>query len=249
MISPETTARLLTYKASEDSYVPLSQGMLQLLATKTLVQLVGPTSSGKSTLMGALETQFEDFSVVGTGTTRAPREGDHPTRYHYIEHSDEALQTLFAKIDNTELIQYYVTPKPPHYVYWSELQDYKAANNIGDYFSSVIDNSSGYGFARALPISLTREVEPWIDAVNARFPLGNPERLSRLEEAASSISWSLRADHDNHAWILVAENNPESNLTQLRNIVNGSPAAPDDAIIAAKHCLEKIQQMIAEESI
>lgn len=249
MISQATINQLLGYKALENTYVPNSPNILNALGTKTLVQLVGPTASGKSTLMDAVEAGFDDFSVVGTGTTRAPREGDHLTRYHYIEHSDRELQTLFAMIDNKELIQYYVTPKPPYYVYWSELQDYRFTNNIGDYFSSVINNFLRYGFKQTIPVSITREVTPWIDAVNVRFPVGNPERLSRLEEAASSISWSLEQHDDKHAWILIAENNPEANLAQLRNIVNSQPNSPDRAKIAATRCLQVIQQMIAEENL
>jgi energy-coupling factor transporter ATP-binding protein EcfA2 len=240
MLSEETKRRIEHLLAVQDTYRPGEEARTAL-ADKTLIMLVGPTGAGKSTVMQGLIRLDSDISIVGTITTRPPRPDDQFDRYTFFEHTDEGLQPLLKDIAERKLIQYAVNPYS-YQIYGSAPGDYPSRINIGDYFSSVVDDFHAYGFGRIIPITLVTAPESWQKRFDERFPTGDPQRESRRREAVESLEWSLGAHHTTHYFVFNPEGSPQAAASDIRAVVHGNAPAQAPIRTIAEACLETIQR-------
>ncbi len=242
MLSETTKQHIEQLLAGQDAYRP-GDDTRAALSDKTLIMLVGPTGAGKSTVMREVTKLDASISIVGTITTRPPRPDDQLSRYTFYEHSDEGLRPLFDDIAAGRLVQYVVNPYS-YYLYGSSLADYPAAVNIGDYFSSVVEDFDTYGFGRIVPVTLVTTAESWRERFDERFPPGHPQRESRRSEAALSLTWSLGEHKTTHYFVHNPDGSPEAAARDIIAILGGH--IPDQASpqrIAAD-CLETIRKEI-----
>ncbi len=197
----------------------------ELLEDTTILAAVGATAVGKNFLM-----EKSGLPVVGTLTTRAPRESDDPTRYRYIE-----LPDMLGKIEQAEVIQY--GAHPPH-IYASELQDYALGEpNISDIYYSAVSALENKGFQSVKAFSTLVSKEQWMSQLMERFDGMDIGTIhARLVEARQSLRWtraqSLGARAANHLVIINAPDNVDENVARIRDFANGIyTEQPDDEMI------------------
>lgn len=217
-----------TYLAHEEYREPLQETVV--------VAAVGATAVGKNFLM-----EKSGLAVVGTLTTRAPRESDDPTRYRYIE-----LPEMLKKIENGEVIQY--GAYPPH-IYASEPQDYALNEpNISDIYYSAVNDLENKGFQSVKAFSTLTSKEQWMSQLMERFEgMSIGAIYARLTEARQSLRWTraqaLGARAANHIVIINASDNVEENVSRIRDFANGIYVQPpDDETV--RHYAEGMEQAI-----
>lgn len=237
----EETRRHITQLLAEQAVYRSGAETRAALAEKTLIMLVGPTGAGKSTALREVTKLEPAIGIVGTITTRPPRPDDQLERYTFYGNTDKGLQPLFDDIASGRLVQYAVNPYS-HHLYGSNLSDYPAAVNIGDYFSSVVDDFGKYGFGRIIPITLVTDARSWQQRFNARFPAGHPQRESRRDEAIASLTWSLGEHEAVHYFVYNPNSSPETAARDIIAILGGH--TPDQAGVQriAVECLQAIRK-------
>lgn len=219
MLSDQTTQTLDRLFKNQDDYRPNPE-ITAKLATKTIVMLVGATCEGKNRLMDTAAQLDERFHVVGTRTSREPREGDEQGRYTYYQNSDEGLRSVFESIGRREMVQYAVNPYA-QLIYGSAIDDYPSEYGLADVFSSAIENFRQLGFSRAIAITVISDPTVWLERFNERFPRGNPQRQARRDEAIESFTWSLSQNKD-HFWVENVNGQPELGAQQIIDIALGT---------------------------
>lgn len=206
-----------TYRAHETYRAPLGE--------TTIVAAVGATAVGKNFLM-----EKSGLPVVGTLTTRAPRETDDPTRYRYVE-----LSAMLDKIERGEVIQY--GAHPPH-IYASEIQDYALGEpNISDIYYSAVNDLGNKGFKSVKAFSTLTSKEQWISQLMERFDGMDIGTIhARLVEARQSLRWTraqaLGARAADHLVIINAVDTVDENVVRIRDFAHGAHVTqPDDETI------------------
>ena len=191
--------------------------MMNFLADKTLVMIVGPTSVGKSSLMNEVVSLNGDFARVSGFTTRQKRQNDEPGLYRYVNESE--AQAIIASPD---LIQYAINPAN-NKLYGTTAMDYPGRMNLQDTLSGAVAFYRSVPFKRHVVISLCAEVDAWTEWLNARYPEPGIERRNRLKEAVASIEWSLAQD-DDHLWLVNRRNELPKTARHLIDLVEGHEA-------------------------
>ena len=169
--------------------------VLETLHGKTLVMIVGPTSVGKSSVMNQAVRYDSAFARVSGLTTREPRPDDEPGLYRYV--SEGEAEKLIKK---RKLVQYVIHPTTGK-LYGTEAKDFAGFYNLQDTLSTSVDFYKSLPFARHVTVSLTTDPETCKIWLIERYPAGTPERKTRLQEARSSIQWSMAQTGDHH-WLV-----------------------------------------------
>lgn len=225
MISAATTARLDALYAAQGSYQP-NGDIKAALRSKVMLMFIGATCEGKNTVMSAVSKLDPEFQIVGTFTSREPRDSDI-TPYTYYENTDKGLQPLLDRIDRREVVQYAVNPHA-HLIYGSELSDYFSTYNLGDVFASAVSSFRQLGFQKALAITVITEPSVWLQRFDERFPHGHPQRIARRDEAIDSFTWSLSQATSDHFWVENIDGKPETAAAKAIEIARGiSPGQPE----------------------
>ena len=206
-----------SYRAHEKYREPLQE--------TTIIAAVGATAVGKNFLM-----EKSGLPVVGTLTTREPRESDDPTRYRYIELAD-----VLDKIERGEVVQY--GTYPPH-IYASELQDYALGEpKISDICFSAVNDLGNKGFKSVQAFSTLTSKEQWMSQLMERFEGMTVGAIhARLTEARRSLRWTraeaLGARAANHLVIINTVDTVEENVERIREFANGKYVPqPDDETV------------------
>jgi hypothetical protein len=130
-------------------------------------------------------------------------------------------------------------------MYGSEIGDYPHTYNLGDIFSSSIDGFRQLGFGHLRIFSVVTNPDAWLARIEERFPVGHPNRLARLQEAADSLNWSLAQDSPDHAWVINPPEHIEVAVTAVDSIIRGEkPTRQDEARGLAEACLIKVQELL-----
>jgi hypothetical protein len=243
MLSPATIQQLDILHKTQNSYEPNPTVQAQLSA-KTLFAVVGATCEGKNTVMEAVVKLDPRFRIAGTFTSREPRETDSPSIYTYYQNTDEGMEGLLAEIAKREVVQYAVNTHA-HTIYGSHLDDYEGTYNLRDVFSGAISGFRQLGFKQVVTATVITEPQTWQARFEERFPIGDPLRASRRDEAIESLTWSLAQPEDGqHFWIENIDGKPDEAARQLIAIADGAQAdtsrirklASDS--LAAAHAME-----------
>jgi guanylate kinase len=206
MISPQTQQKIIALLKAESAYRP-SPAIAEQLRAKTITMLVGASCEGKTTVMQTAAQLDPRFSISGRFTTREPRSGDNTALYTYYQNTDAGLQPLFERIEQRDVVQYAVNPYSK-LVYGTDLNDYSTEYSMSDVFSSSVASVRQNSFKRVIVISIVGQPKSWLARFDERFPLGNPERRARRDEAIESFKWSLAQTAD-HYWIENIDGQPE----------------------------------------
>lgn len=243
-LSPQTLAQLQELRAQQAAYEQRPEDR-QKLADRTVLAFVGAACEGKNTLMDATVALDKRFHVIGTVTTREPRESDKGLPYTYYEHTDAGLQVLFQDIRDRKLVQYFVAKQAPFHVYGSDTGDYPGEYNVGDYFAGSIADMRSRGFKKVIALTVITRPEIWLKRFEERFPPGHELRTYRRDEAIESFEWSLAQPTDgNHFWV---ENtgNPEAAAQTIVNIALGKSKGSPQAAQLCQDSLDVAKRMAA----
>ncbi|MBL8121216.1 hypothetical protein JNM87_00510 [Candidatus Saccharibacteria bacterium] len=243
MISAETEATLRRLLSEQPTYQPIAS-IRDQLTDVSFMAFVGASCVGKTTLMDALVDFDSKYGKTRNFTSRQPRPDDDPNRYYYYDHSDEGLRALLDRIAHHENLQYNINPFS-YYVYGSEIEDYPHRHNMGDILYSSIDGFRQLGFGELRVFTVICNPSAWEQRFNERFPAGNPQRLSRLQEAAASLEWSLAQTSDDHTWVINIPSRIELAVTAVdRTVENNTIALQPKAQQLAKDCLQRVKSYL-----
>lgn len=245
MISRETEERLRRLLEAQPTYVA-NQSVTDQIHGKSVVGFVGATCMGKTTIMQALIASdpktFGEFIVF---TSRAPRENENQSRYTYYDHTDEGLAELLDRIEKHEVLQYNINPFSL-YIYGSEATGYPHPQNLGDIFASSIEGFRQTGFGHFQAISIVTDPELWRQRLDERFPAGHPGRKARLQEAISSLEWSLAQKNSEHAWV-INTGSPERGAESVKRTLTGRIDDQAYARHLAQGCLNHAKEALGRE--
>ncbi len=243
-MSPQTIAQLADLRSRQAAYQQRPADK-QKLANRTVLAFVGAACEGKNTLMDAVVALDKRFHVIGTVTSRAPRESDEGLPYTYYEHTDAGLQSLFQDIDDHKLVQYFVAKQAPYHVYGSDTEDYPGEYNVGDYFAHSVADMRTRGFKKVIALTIITPPEIWLERFEARFPQGHELRTYRRDEAIESFEWSLAQPSDgSHFWV---ENtgDPAAAAQTIVNIALGKSKGNPKAAELCRDSLDAAARMAA----
>jgi hypothetical protein len=195
-----------TYSARED--------IKEQLAATSLVAFVGGMAVGKNFLM-----QQSGLHIVGTETSRSPRDDDDPKKYTY-----SSVEHILSGIEHKELVQYGVAPSDS--LYASRLSDYALDEpNVADIWHDAVDSLSNKGFKTVRAVSVMTPKSQWLPQLSWRsadMPIGTVD--TRLIEARRSLRWSV-AKHlshaANHLIIINTTTNVNENVQKIRAFARG----------------------------
>lgn len=189
-------------RKQQASYAP-NDSIKESLSQKTMVFVIGPTATGKTTCIDLVTEHDSEFARVHSFTTRPKRTGEPENLYRYIPHNPEGIKQISAKVENKELVQYAIPSNNDH-IYGSELADYGASYMILDTLSTAVAQMEKLPFKKIVRIALACPPDQWRKQLSERADqLSEPVVEKRLTEAKESIEWSL-GQEANIAWV----NNP-----------------------------------------
>ena len=167
--------------------------------------VVGPTSTGKSSIMNQVAKLDSRFSRVSGYVTRPPRDDDEPKLYRYIN-KIQANQLIASG----QSIQHVIHPTTGE-IYGSLARDYTSEFCMKDTGGPYTETYRKLPFKSSTTVSITSDLQAWLSWLNQRN-FTAAELQKRLLEAKTSIEWSLKQTV-NHYWIV---NRPE----KLEDIAN-----------------------------
>lgn len=209
------------------------------LQHKNLVMLVGPTAVGKSTIMNEVVLRDGDFARATGFTTREPRSNDEPGQYRYVSH--ESVQNM---IKNRQVLQSVANPANGH-VYGTSVEDYPGAYNMKDTLSIAVEEFKRIPFKSHTVISITVSPELWVEWLNLRYQIPSAERTKRLQEAKTSVEWSLHQNGD-HQWLVNHSGDKHSVAESLIAMVR-HPSSDVSAPTEARKMLAMINDLLSYE--
>lgn len=163
----------------------------QLLSTKTIVPVIGPSAIGKNTIMETILKLSPNYGRSVGFTTRPRRDGESADNYAFIPHTPENLEAIKQRLINKELVQVAVFPTT-NMIYGSGPEDYQKPFVVIDFLASAMQDLAPLGFKKIQPIALAAEVEEWDLWLKERMhEVTNDEFLKRMREATSSLQWVI----------------------------------------------------------
>src|SRR5690606_31401115 len=125
------------------------------LRSKILIMLVGPSATGKSTVMNQVVETDSRFGRVKSFTTRPPRHNDEPDQYYYLQPSN--LDELSRQGEIISQVYFPTTGQ----VYGTLLSSYQGQYNLLDTLANSVSDYRQLPFKYTMTISLTVRAEEW----------------------------------------------------------------------------------------
>lgn len=210
------------HQAVGEMYEP-SKEVRDALARITLVQIIGPTAVGKSTIINEItEREPERFSEVATITTRRRRENDSDNIT-----ADVLPKDMKDRIKNRELVQYFKHPSGD--IYATDTSSYETDICLLPTMADSADDFLKLGFKNIIRFGVMVKGEHWQERLLERQ--GDKKFDKRLVEAFNSLE-RMRAMHRhkkeniNKPKLLIVENN-NGNIGQatqtIIDAIDGKP--------------------------
>ena len=208
-ISLEQTQRLEELNAQRDTYT--YQG--PPLENKVLVALIGPTATGKSTLIDEILSQCTTYGIdageTGTITTRERREGSDPA--NYVTASEGVTHTsMIDLIERGQLTNWSLFPTG--HVYGGTIDSLPATYNFSPLIPDSLPMLQRAGFRAIYALYITVDPHQWSRQMAARQD--DPKQLARINEAVTSLTYA-----NEHFDELQVISNPEGQLTRTAEYI------------------------------
>jgi guanylate kinase len=213
MISPTIQEKIDHAQHEEHRYWPVKD-VLQTLASKEFVMLVGPSAIGKSTLMNEVVKLDKEFARVKNMTTRPKRDNDEEGIYEYIPHTDQGLAQILEQIGNGKLVQYAVHPTTG-FIYGTYPENYPGIYNMLDTQSQVASSLSQLPFRRTHIIGIVTDPDAWKKWFLDRNKKNTPEYEKRIDEAIQSLEWLTAQPANAITWIYNHPNDKAHSAKEL----------------------------------
>lgn len=218
MLSKEVQKRLETAREAAGEYRP-KHSVARQLGERTLIMLVGPPATGKTSVIEKMVELDPNFSQVSIFSTRDPRPDDNPDMFRLLPHDDESVTELLDHIELGRAVQYAVHPTQDR-IYGTDPEDYRSEYNLLATLSGAVDQFRQLPFKSTHTIGLTAEPAIWAGWFNARYPAAAPDRQKRLEEAILSLDWQLDTKRRaSIAFVKNIEGDPSAAAQEIINTV------------------------------
>jgi len=208
------------------------------LSDKTVIPILGPFSTGKSTIMRKMEELDEEVSYVLGFTTRARRPREPDGIYRFIEHTPKKLQGLIDQLSNRDLVQIAINPAT-QFIYGSDLDSYRTPYNVLDVYTTAIEEFKTLPFASImLPVYIVAPVDQWLKRIEERqngIQTASDIR-KRWLEAKINLEWAIQ-HQQNINWVLNDNGNLDKAAQEIIDIARGVKAEgsyPSGAEVAQK---------------
>lgn len=205
-VSERTQERLAHVRESQDDYEP-NELILRDIGQKSLALFIGPSLTGKSTLIDEIARLDARFGKVKSFSTREPRPDDTPDTMVCIPWQERDIRRVCNIIEAGDAVQY-VFHKKTDDIYGTVLDSYPKQYNLLPALSNSVAPMERLPF-RSLrsigvvitPDELTKRIE--------RRQFASPNDLAkRLAEGATSLAWMLE-----HPGVAIF-NNPDGQLAR-----------------------------------
>jgi guanylate kinase len=171
------------HAVGHEEYIPNPE-VQKKLAQTVLVQLIGPTAVGKSTLIDLIVSRNDShFSEVGTLTTRPKRETDSPWVTADISHEE-----MKNKIDNHELVQYFRHPSGEMYA--TDTSSYRTDVCLLPTMAKSADEFLDKGFKKVVRVGIVVNQKQWQERLHSRE--NDNDFAARMQEALQCLEWMSR---------------------------------------------------------
>ncbi len=163
------------------------------ISNKTIINLVGPSAVGKTSLINEIDSLYPNFSRVISYTTRPPRQGEPLDTYRFIDTSSANIEAL-----KQQSVQYDQFPGTDT-IYGTEPEDYRNDFNILDTLSSSVETFRNLGFAACKQFIIVTSPSEWQNRIESRN-FHKQQLLTRYDEAINSLTWSIN-EQNTVKWI------------------------------------------------
>ena len=202
---------LAELRALEEAYIPSAE-TLDLARGKKLIIVMGTFAVGKTSLMKKISEIDDRFTEVLSFTTRPRREKNES--YRFIDNTDLDIGLITEKANSGQLMNFAVHPTTNH-VYGSEASDYKSEYNLLSTTTRSYEVTKNLPFQEVKPLVVVADPIEWKQRISMRS-MSHMEHTQRLQEAKSSLQWSLERQND----ILFVDNTSDDLDGTARSIVS-----------------------------
>lgn len=221
--TPEQIWRIHHLGTLSDKYVYRGPS----LHDKVLVALIGPTATGKSTLIQEILVQCRKRGIhageTGTITTRARRIGSDPESY---QTADEGIThaTMIDLIERGQLTNWSLMPTGN--LYGGTSDSLPAEYNFSPLMPDSLPMLRRAGFRAVHAIYIGVPPQQWAEQLPDR--LQDPTFIRRIDEALDSLNYALDNSDDLHIVINHRNQLPQTAARIIDIITNNEPPVPDD---------------------
>lgn len=217
----EFEAALKNYQVSEEGY--------KILAETPLMVLVGPTSTGRNTLINELLKTGHYYFLV-SDTTRPPRQNngvwEQNGREYYFRTEDDMLKDIQAGLFvEAEIIH-------NQQVSGTSIREIKKARDQGKIALADVEILGALHIASLKPDAwaiclLPPSLEEWLRRIHGRTPVGKEELRNRMETAIKIFEKTL--DNDRFTFVVNVEKEDTVKLLEKMMLVGDHHNADERA--------------------
>lgn len=179
-----------TLRTEQDGYAP-NAAVREYVGARILGAVVGPSHTGKTTIINEAVLLDTEFYAAGSFTTRPPRDHEVPGEYDFIDHTESGLTTINDLRKNGEVVQYTVHPTLG-LIYGSMPAHYRGRYNLRPIASSAIGPLFEVPFEQHHLIGVTTDGYAWQNRFLTGFAGAAPDTVrGRIEEGFQSLEWCL----------------------------------------------------------
>lgn len=208
-ISLEQTQRLEELNAQRDMYTYTGPS----LGDRVLVALIGPTASGKSSLIDEALSQCATLGVdageTGTITTRERRAGSDPANY-VTANEGVTYASMIDMIEQGQLTNWSLFPTG--HIYGGTIDSLPATYNFSPLIPDSLPMLQRAGFRAIYAFYITVDPHQWSRQMAARQDA--PKQIARINEAVTSLTYA-----NEHFDELQVISNPEGQLTHTAKYI------------------------------
>lgn len=236
-----TQERLGIIRDTQESYYP-NYRVCSEIAKKSLALLVGPSLTGKSTLIDTIAGHNPKFGKVKSFSTRDPRPDDTPETMECIPWEESEIRRICNVIEAGDGVQYVFHPKTGD-IYGTILESYPGRYNLLPALSNSVAPLQKLPFKSLQSIGIVVPRDDFAARIEGRQFASPSDLASRLSEGAISLAWMLDSPD------VAIFNNPDGQLghtaATIRNyIVAENSDNPPRNEAAAEALLRYINSLI-----
>lgn len=208
-------------RANEDTYHPNDE-VSRDIGSKTLGMVVGPSNTGKTTVIQTACKLDPEFWAAGSLTTRRARPDEVAGEYDHEPHTVAGLGKINEQRRRGELVQYVVHPTLD-FVYGSVRGHYQGHHNLRPILSTAVAALLRAPFARHHIIGVVTSGPEWQSRFNRSFADASLEEVrGRMQEGLGSLAWGL--EQPELHWIVNAQDCQAAAALEIVRLMRGDEA-------------------------
>ncbi len=209
----------------------------------TMVAVVGPLATGKSTCIDTATSFDSDFGRVRSFTTRPIRDGEAITEYRFLQHNADTIRDISVNAEAGLLVQYAIHPTTG-FIYGSDASDYSHPYMLLDTLASNVNALRSLPFGKLVEITLVTDPETWERRFIKNATVNDAQK--RLIEGVASLEWSLEHGDDmvwvtNHSGL----NKIPSVAREIIGISRGKLEQNPTSRLVGEKLLSKIRELVS----